>query len=321
MGSITNRSFFLQLKNEYRKSLKPPETEELINQLINRPLAFITAKVLQKLKATPNFVTLLSLLCGVSSGFIFSRGRYPDILLAGLLLQFMIVFDCADGQLARLTNRSSKLGRILDSLADLATHCSVYWGVAIGLYRNTGTVLPFILALSAQISMYLHMALFDHFKSVFITIARPDCIDQLDSLEKLKEKIEQLETKNSRLSSMLRKIFLWFSKMESLVVSIGYISNSANFYEQFPDTENIDPQTRELYYNEMRVPTKLWTMIGDTIHLTIFVVCGLLNQALLIFPIILVYTNVVMVVALFVQRVKYRNLGLEREIRWQERYD
>ena len=126
MGSITNRSFFLQLKNEYQKSLKPPETEELINQLINRPLAFITAKVLQKLKATPNFVTLLSLLCGVSSGFIFSRGRYPDILLAGLLLQFMIVFDCADGQLARITDTSSKFGRIIDTFADLATHTSIY---------------------------------------------------------------------------------------------------------------------------------------------------------------------------------------------------
>jgi hypothetical protein len=321
VGSIASPTFFLQLKNEYRRSLKPPETEELINQLVNRPLAFLAAKILQKLKATPNFVTLLSLLSGVSSGFIFSRGRYPDILLAALLLQFMIIFDCADGQLARLTNRSSKLGRILDSLADLATHCSIYWGVAIGLYRHTGTALPFFLALSAQISMYLHMALFDHFKSVFITIARPDCIDQLDSLDTLKAKIGQLETKSSRLSSMLRKIFLWFSMMESRVVSIGYTSRGRNFYEQFPDRDNIDPQTRELYYNEMRVPTKLWTMIGDTIHLTIFVVCGLLNRAFLIFPIILVYTNVVMVVALFVQRVKYRNLSLEHGIQWQERFD
>ncbi len=321
MVSIANREILLRLHNEYQKSLKPPETEELINQLINRPLAFVTAKVLQKLKATPNFVTLLSLLCGVSSGFLFSRGRYPDILWAALLLQFMIVFDCADGQLARLTDRSTKLGRILDSLADLATHCSIYTGAAIGLYRNTGTLLPFVLAFSAQISMYIHMALFDHFKGVFITIALPDCIDHLDSLGKLKEKIEQMDTDNSRLSVMLTKIFLWFFKMESRVVSIGYTSYGTNFYTQFPDTGRIDTQVRELYYDEMRVPTKLWTMIGDTIHLTIFVVCGILNQVSLIFPIILVYTNAVMVLALFIQRVKYRNLSLEREMLWQERFD
>jgi hypothetical protein len=321
VGSIARPTFLLKFKDEYRRSLKPPETEELINQIVNRPLAFATAKILQKLKATPNFVTLLSLLSGISAGYMFSRGRYPDIVWAAVLLQFMIIFDCADGQLARLTNRSSKLGRILDSLADLATHCSIYWGVAIGLYRHTGTALPFVLALSAQISMYLHMALFDHFKSVFITIAKPDCIDMLDSLDTLKAKIGQLETKNSRLSSTLRKIFLWFSMMESRVVSIGYASDGSTFYDQLSDREDIDPQTRELYYSEMRVPTKLWTMIGDTIHLTIFVVCGLLNQASLIFPIILVYTNAVMIGALFVQRVKYRNLGLEHEIRWQERFD
>lgn|GEM_PF-982412 len=321
MGSIVNTTLFLKLKNEYRKSLKPPETEELINQLINRPLAYVTAKALQALRATPNIVTLLSLLCGVSSGILFSRGRHADVVWAGMLLQLMIIFDCADGQLARMTNRSTKMGRILDTLADLTTHCSIFWGVAIGLYRITGTALPFVLALSAQISMYLHMALFDHFKNKFITIAMPDCIDQLDSLDSLKDKIDQLETRNNRLSTLLRKIFLWFSKMENRVVSIGYSSIDRNFNDQFPDSTDIDTQIREVYYTEMKGPTKLWTMIGDTVHLTVFVVCGLLNRALLIFPIILVYTNAVMVVALFVQRVKYRNLGLEQEIQWQERFD
>ena len=321
MGSIASSTFYAKLKNEYRRSLKPPETEELINQLINRPLAFITAKAIQALRATPNIVTLLSLLCGISSGILFSRGRYTYIVWAGVLLQLMIIFDCADGQLARMTNRSTKMGRMLDTLADLTTHCSIFWGVAIGLYRITGTALPFVLALSAQLSMYLHMALFDHFKNKFITIAMPDCIDQLDSLDSLKDKIEQLETRNNRLSTLLRKIFLWFSKMENWVVSIGYSKSGRNFNDRFPDTTNIDTQIRELYYNEMRGPTKLWTMIGDTIHLTIFVVCGLLNRTSLIFPIILVYTNAVMVLALFVQRVKYRNLGLEQEIQWQERFD
>jgi phosphatidylglycerophosphate synthase len=233
----------------------------------------------------------------------------------------MSIFDCADGQLARMTNRSTKMGRILDTLADLTTHCFIFLGVAIGLHRNTGTALPFVLALAAQISMYLHLALFDHFKNKFITIAMPECVDQLDSLDSLKNKIEQLETSNSRLSSLLRKIFLWFSKMENRVVSIGYPASGRIFHEQFPDAKTIEPHIREMYYSEMRVPTKLWTMIGDTIHLTIFVVCGLLNRVSLIFPIILVYTNAVMVLAMIVQRVKYRNLGLDQEHLWQERFD
>jgi len=321
VGSIANATFRDKLRTEYRRSLKPHETEELINQLFNRPLAFAAAKLLNVLRMTPNMITLLSLICGVSSGVMFSRGSYPHVAWAGILLQLMIIFDCADGQLARMTNRSTKMGRILDTLADLTTHCSIFWGAAIGLFRNTGTSLPFMFALLSQISMYYHMALFDHFKNRFIIIAMPQCVDQLDSLDALKNKIEQLETKSNRLSRILRSIFLWFSKMENRVVSIGYPSNCRDFQNHLTDATNIDTHIRELYYDEMRVPTKLWTMIADTIHLTVFVVCGLLNRILLIFPIILIYTNAVMVVALIVQRVRYRNLGLDKKIRWQERFD
>jgi phosphatidylglycerophosphate synthase len=319
--SIADTTFYEKLRSEYLGSLKPPETEELINQIINRPIAFATAKLFHTMRVRPNLVTLFSLLCGVSAGVLFSRGGFPDALWAGVLLQLMIIFDCADGQLARMTNRSTRLGRILDTLADLTTHCAIFWGVAIGLYRNTGSVLPFFLALLSQISMYYHMALFDHFKNKFVTIAMPQCADQLDSLDSIKNKIDQLETKNSALSGILKKIFLWFSKMEHRVVSIGYPSEGGDTVSNMKDTPSMDAKTRELYYREMRVPTKLWTMIADTIHLTIFVVCGVLNRVSLIFPLILLYTNAVMVVALCIQRVKYRSFGLDQDVRWRERFD
>lgn len=78
--------FFSRLISEYLKSLKPPEIGELVNQLINRPLGFCVSKFFQKLNTGPNLVTLLSLLCGISSGVFFSRATYPDIFLAALLL-------------------------------------------------------------------------------------------------------------------------------------------------------------------------------------------------------------------------------------------
>ena len=36
--------FLKRIRDEYRRSLKPPETEEVINQVLNRPAGFITAK-------------------------------------------------------------------------------------------------------------------------------------------------------------------------------------------------------------------------------------------------------------------------------------
>jgi phosphatidylglycerophosphate synthase len=319
--SKNKRLFLSRLITEYRKSLKPAEIEELVNQLINRPLAFATAKFFQLVKVGPNFVTVLSLLCGVSSGVLFSRSTAADALLGALLLQCMIIFDCADGQLARITNTSSKFGRIIDTFADLATHTSIYWGAAIGLYRTSGSSVIFVLALLSQVSMYMHMALFDHFKNVYITVALPNSRNLLDSLKSMKEEIEHMDRGGSRHSSVLAKMYVWFYKMESIVVSIGYPTLSRNFYERFPDQGKIDVRTREVYSREMRVATKLWSMIGDTIHLEIFVVCGILNRLSLVFPFILIYTNMVMITALFVQRLKYRKLGVDREVVWQEEFD
>jgi hypothetical protein len=312
---------FSRFIDEYRSSLKPPETEEPINQILNRPLAFGAAKIFQKMRVSPNMVTAFSLLCGISSGVFFAGANEHDVIWAAVLLQMMIFFDCADGQLARMTKRSSRFGRIIDTFADLATHGAIYTGVAISLYRTTGSAFSFFIALSAQISMYLHMALYDHFKNVFISVTKPGHPDLLDSLKHMKDRAEQNDNRKSRLSRVVAKLYVWFYRMESKVVAVGYPAYGMNLYERFPDSERIDPGFRELYNREMKVPTKLWAMIGDTIHLEIFVICGLLNKPTLIFPCILVYTNVVMLAALFVQRVRYRRLGLEVEVMLQEGYD
>ena len=264
---------------------------------------------------------MFSLVCGISSGVFFSRSTHQDIFLAALLLQTMIIFDCADGQLARLTQSGTKFGRIIDTYADFTTHGSIFTGVAIGLYGVSSSPLPFILSFLALISMQYHMALFEHFKSVYINAVKPDDVDRLVCLKNMKEKLSRMDSDKSRLLKMITKMYVGFYKFQSRIVSIGYPPYATNFYELFPDSGSIDSHTRELYSREMRGPAKLWTMIGDTIHLEIFVICGILNRLSFIFPLILVYTNLVMIVAIIVQRTKYRNLGLERKVLWQERFD
>jgi len=161
------RNKIQELGKEYRLSLKPKETEEILNQFFNRPLAYLTAKLFHKLKSSPNFVTMLSMAFGVSSGFLFAQGEYHYVLAAAILLELMIIFDCADGQLARMIRRSSPLGKTLDGLADITTHMAIFYGVAFALYRELGSVYPFFLGLVAQLSMYFHIILYDHFKNVF----------------------------------------------------------------------------------------------------------------------------------------------------------
>ncbi len=317
--SEDKRRLFENFFKAYRKSLKPPETEEFVNQYLNRPAAYLVAQFFHKLKASPHLVTVISMGFGISSGFFFARGTYASVMC--ILLELMIIFDCADGQLARLIDTSSKIGKTLDGLADMCTHFSIFYGVAFALYMKTGSFFPFFLAVLSQLSLYLHIALYDHFKNVFISVTRPDYGDKLESIDELGKRIRDFDPNGSQFQLKVLKLYYKFYKLESIVVSIGYPPFTMNFYELYPHPEKIDPYTREQFYREMRFSTKLWSMIGDTIHLSVFVVCGVINRIDLIFPIILIYTNFMMFIALLFQRVKFRKIGLEREILWQERFD
>ena len=301
------------LINEYKSSLKPPETEEVVNQLFNRPVAFIIAKVFYKLKRSPNFITLWSMLFGVSSGYFFYKGDYNSLIIAAILLEMMILFDCADGQLARMTGNSSKFGKTLDGLADMLTHFSIFYGIAIGMCLSSGRIYPLFLAVLSQLTFYLHIMLYDHFKNVFIHVTKPDYVDKVETPDELKYKvkkdIEKYGKNNTKV--FISKLYYYFYKIEYWVVSMGYPSSIRSFYDLFPDLSLIDQDLRYRYYMEMRVSVKLWSFIGDTIHLSMFIFFALIDKIALLFPFILIATNFYMIIVIIYQRYKFNNLHLE----------
>ena len=303
---------FKKLIEEYKSSLKPPETEELVNSIINRPLAFLVAKIFYRLKRSPNFVTLFSLVFGVASGFFFMRGSYASNLTGAVLLELMVIFDCADGQLARMTGKSSKFGKTLDGLADMMTHFSIFYGLAAGIYLSKGTILPFISAVIAQLSMYLHVIMYDHFKNVFIHVTRPDYVDKLETPEQLEEKIKRDEQKYGKnsIKAFISKLYYLFYKIEYWAVSIAYPRGVKSFYDVYPDPSKLDTEFRDMYYKEMKLSVRLWSFIGDTMHLSIFIIFALLNSTHLIFPVIIFATNAYMIAVTLYQRKKFMALKI-----------
>src|SRR5450759_2325263 len=104
----------MSLLAEYKASLKNITIEEYVDLFIFRPLAFLFVKSIYRSSITPNQITLLSMLTGISAGVMFAIGGSTSVILGGLLLALATIFDCADGQLARLKNNGSYFGRILD---------------------------------------------------------------------------------------------------------------------------------------------------------------------------------------------------------------
>jgi phosphatidylglycerophosphate synthase len=113
---------------------KGPVVEEWADRRFFRPAGWRIATILAHTRISPDDVTLASLVLGVIAGHLF---WYTNawINAAGVaLFIWSDVLDSADGQLARLRGTSTRLGRILDGLADSARFLSLYAHLGARLY-------------------------------------------------------------------------------------------------------------------------------------------------------------------------------------------
>ena len=91
----------------YWQSLKSLDVEEPIDLYVHRPLAYLLARVLLPTPISPNWVTLVSMGVGLSSAVLIVSTRPHHFQWAALCAFLSAVFDCADGQLARMRKTSS----------------------------------------------------------------------------------------------------------------------------------------------------------------------------------------------------------------------
>lgn len=77
----------------------------------------------------------------VAAGLFYVQPQWPVAALMGLLLHMgWHVIDGADGDLARLTGRSSPYGEMIDGLCDYASHVILYVMLGILLQGRIGTI-------------------------------------------------------------------------------------------------------------------------------------------------------------------------------------
>ena len=89
----------------------------------------------------PNVITMLSLLLAVAAFLLYRQG----IFWAGaIFLLFCGIFDTIDGEVARRTNRVTKIGGFLDSTVDRINEFIVYLGLYFYYYNRAPYVLFWI---------------------------------------------------------------------------------------------------------------------------------------------------------------------------------
>lgn len=164
----------------YWQSLKSLDVEEPVDVYVHRPLAYVLAKLLLPTPVSPNLVTIASMVIGVYSAVLIMQPGVPHHFQWAALCAFVsTVFDCADGQLARMRKTSSVLGRMLDGSADVIVTASILAGGGHYIFHKYGST-PLLGAGAIAFTLVSGVAtgvqtslLFDHYKTLFLKLTVP----------------------------------------------------------------------------------------------------------------------------------------------------
>ena len=150
---------------------KGPVVEEWADRWFFRPLGWRLATALVPTRISADAVTFASLVLGVLAGHLFWY-RSAWINAGGVLLFILSdVLDSADGQLARLRGTSTRMGRILDGLADTGRFVSLYGHLGARLYVTGHGWGGAVLALAALLSHSYQAAAADFIRQAYLYFA------------------------------------------------------------------------------------------------------------------------------------------------------
>ena len=147
--------------------------EEWIDLHFFRPLGMRLVRRLAPTGVTADQVTAAALLVGLAAGHLF---LYRSVLLNALgLLLFVVsdILDSADGQLARFRGASTRLGRILDGVADNLRFINLYAHLVARLLlaHAMGPAAVLLLAVAAGYSQSLQASIADFLRLVYLFVA------------------------------------------------------------------------------------------------------------------------------------------------------
>ena len=110
------------------RPIRARELQDPLNHYLYHPLAWQLAKRLAHTPLTPNMVSVIGAFCVIGAAVAYAQPGWPGPALLGLLLHMTWhVVDGADGDLARITGKSSPTGELVDGLCDYLSHIVLYF--------------------------------------------------------------------------------------------------------------------------------------------------------------------------------------------------
>jgi hypothetical protein len=223
-----------------------------VDEYLHRPIARWLVDLLARTPITPNQVTLVSALFGISAGVVVAlAGTRPRLLVPGGLLLFTsVVFDCCDGQLARRKGMASTYGAILDGIADYAVGLAMGIGGSIYMVTQFGSPWYWLLGLAGIASSAVQSALFDHTKTRYIARVGAGYAEREEDLDRVAGDRARAWRERRYRDAALLWVYRSYSRAQHAAIAIAPAADPVAY--------------RAAHAGRMRA----WTFLGIGTHFT-----------------------------------------------------
>lgn len=195
-----------KLLDNVRATMKA-DTEGTFELIFTRTPGYLWALLFRALHVHPIAVTLVSIVLGAASAFFFVRHDLVSNIIAIALLVVANWFDCADGQLARMTGQKTLVGRILDGFAGDVWFQFIYVALAIRLTPTWG-IWGWLLGAYAGYWCHIRQAnLADYYRNLHLFFQLGPTRSELDRSHLLRQHYESLRWHSS---AWFEKLYLFF---------------------------------------------------------------------------------------------------------------
>jgi len=272
------------MNEKYRATLKSAETEDWLDLHVIRLFSYYCAVFFAKFDIHPNTVTIWSMVIGALSAVFFGCGSFyyggtlglVYNIIAIVLLMVADVLDCTDGQLARMTGKKSRLGRILDGLAGFAWFLPIYHALVYRFYlhhdiefsllgidnteQNTyiATAVVYLLGIMAGFGgLQIQQRLADYYIQVHLFFLKGEKGAELDNSRRQQEIYDQMSPEtHSKAERWFQKSYIEYTKKQEDVTP-QFQRLMARLREKFGSTDNVPAEFRE-EFRQKSLPVIFW---------------------------------------------------------------
>lgn len=197
----------MNLKQRVLSTMKSREVESDFELYVTRTPGYLWALFFRWLHVHPIAVTLMSIVIGSASAYFFLFDDICYNLIGMLLLIWANWYDCADGQLARMTGKKTLVGRVLDGFAGNVWAFFIYIALLLRMWPEWGIT---IFILESWAGFYCHSrqcALADYYRNIHLWVTLGKEKSELDTSLEQQRRMESLRWSKKE---WFEKFYLFF---------------------------------------------------------------------------------------------------------------